>query len=106
MPSPNSVWCRWRERLENWELQKNKKNWQVTNKFFFLPDSGDIDTEKFDISTQTHIAEILDTHKKYPLIKELKDKRNKFFHICGKQRDFKEKQFKDIGPLTVAGRVL
>ena len=59
-----------------------------------LPDSTGINTTKLDMSLQTHIITILDKEKKYPLIKELRYKRNKFFHMRGDERDMDEQQFK------------
>ena len=59
-----------------------------------LPDSTEINTIKLDISLLTHIITILDKKKKYPLIQELRAKRNNFFHMLGVERDMTEEQFK------------
>ena len=80
------------KRLQNYKTKI--KRLAPYQQQILLPDSTDINTTKLDVSLQTHIIAILDKKKKYPLIKELREKRNKFFHMRGEERDMTEQQFK------------
>ena len=53
-----------------------------------------LDRSKLDLSLYTYIIQILDKAKKYPLIKELRYKRNQLFHM-GASRDMSEQEFKE-----------
>ena len=44
-----------------------------------LPYNGIIDKNKMDISVNTHIIQILDEQRKYPLIADLRKKRMNYF---------------------------
>ena len=59
-----------------------------------LPNSKNVDTSKLDLSLQTHIIGILDKTK-FPVMKELRDKRNELFHMEEGKRDMTEQTFKD-----------
>ena len=58
-----------------------------------LPDTKVIDTIKLDLSLKTCVIEILDTRKKFPLIKEIRDRRNDLFHMSDVQRNMSQQQF-------------
>ena len=58
-----------------------------------LPPSGVVDATKLDFSALCHIIEVLDTHKQFPLIRELKNRRNDFFHMSVDDKDMTEQQF-------------
>ena len=58
-----------------------------------LPDNEVIDTTKMDISLSTHIIQILDKTQNYPLISELRRKRNELFHMKEEKRAMTEQLF-------------
>lgn len=60
-----------------------------------LPDNEIIDITKMDISLSTHIIQILDTQQNYPLIAELRYKRNELFFMSEGKRDITQQQFSD-----------
>lgn len=60
-----------------------------------LPDSEIIDITKMDISLSTHIIQILDKQQNYPLIAELRYKRNELFFMSEGKRDITQQQFND-----------
>lgn len=60
-----------------------------------LPDSEIIDITKMDISLSTHIIQILDKQQNYPLIAELRYKRNELFFMSEGKRDITQQQFSD-----------
>ena len=60
-----------------------------------LPDNEIIDITKMDISLSTHIIQILDKQQNYPLIAELRYKRNELFFMSEGKRDITQQQFSD-----------
>ena len=60
-----------------------------------LPDNEIIDITKMDISLSTHIIQILDKQQNYPLIAELRYKRNDLFFMSEGKRDITQQQFND-----------
>ena len=60
-----------------------------------LPDNEIIDITKMDISLSTHIIQILDKQQNYPLIAELRYKRNELFFMSEGKRDITQQQFND-----------
>ena len=58
-----------------------------------LPASGVVDATKLDFSARCHIIEILDTSKQFPLIGELRNRRNEFFHMSVEKKDMTGQEF-------------
>ena len=82
------------------EIYKKLKPYEkeITKMTFYqqkslLPDNGVIDTTKRNISLNTHIIQILDKTKNYPLISELRQKRNELFHMKEENRGMTEELF-------------
>ena len=62
-------------------------------KQLLLPPGGVVDTTKLDFSALCYIIEVLDKQKKFPLIGQLKNRRNDFFHMSDEDKDMTEQQF-------------
>ena len=82
------------------EIYKKLKPYEkeITKMTFYqqktlLPDNGVIDTTKMNISLSTHIIQILDRTQNYPLISELRQKRNELFHMKEEKRAMTEQLF-------------
>ena len=78
------------------KLKPYKK--EITKMTFYqqktlLPDNEVIDTTKMDISLSTHIIQILDKTQNYPLIPELRQKRNELFHMKEEKRAMTEQLY-------------
>lgn len=73
--------------------QDNIKRMSRYQQKLLLPDSKIIDTMKLDLALKTFIIEILDTRDKFPLIKEIRERRNHLFHMSHFERDMSEEQF-------------
>ena len=90
------------QKLKPYEKTKLKNKPGYLKKIL-LPLSEVVDTSKLDFSARCHIIEVLDTHKQFPLIGKLRNRRNDFFHMSVEEKDMTEQQFnkywKDISQL-------
>ena len=80
------------KKLKPHEKTKIKKKLPYLQQLL-LPPGGVVDATKLDFSALCHIIEVLDTDKQFPLIGELRNRRNKFFHMSAEDKDMTEQQF-------------
>ena len=81
------------KHLKSYEADIKKTIMTGYQKKILLPADKQIDIKKLDIPLFSYIIQILDKNKKYPSIKELRNKRNKLFHMEGDQRNMSEQDF-------------
>ena len=58
-----------------------------------LADSKVVDTTKMDLSARCHIIQVLDAQVQFPLIEELRKKRNVLFHMSDDEKNMGDHQF-------------
>ena len=82
-------------KLKPYEEKIKTMKMTIDQQKMLLPDNEAIDTIKMDLSLITYIIEILDTAQNYPLIAELRKKRNELFHLAEHRRDLTEQLFNE-----------
>ena len=82
-------------KLKPYEEKIKTMKMTIDQQKMLLLDNEVIDTIKMDLSLITYIIEILDTAQNYPLIAELRKKRNELFHLAEHRRDLTEQLFNE-----------